>query len=101
MKKLFLALLLLAVPPALFAVSLAWDPNPTQDQVTGYNVYQDMGAGAPVKVGTTTATTFPLTVVPGVRLFFVTAFNATGESNPSNEVQVFGPAHPPTNVHIQ
>ena len=71
-----LALLLFAVSAHASTVTLAWDPNPAAEQVTGYSVYQDG-----VKVWSGPATTATVAnVAPGPHSFTATAVNLWGES---------------------
>ncbi len=101
MKKLFLTLILFfALIGTAFAnptanVTLEWDANSEIDLV-GYRLYESAisgqhiyGAGNEVlaiPVGTQTGT---ITVSgPGKRYYVLTAYNATDESGPSNEVSL-------------
>lgn len=69
--------------------TLSWDPNPSTDAVTSYNVYQASGTNtAFLKIGSTPVTTFQAAgLTNGVAYrWYVTAVNATGESTPSSTV---------------
>src|SRR5687767_233169 len=86
-----LVLLVLACLPSAFAqtVSVAWNPNGSEDAVTGYNLYYGVTGNAPNKIilGTQTSTTIS-GVQPALTYFFyVTAVNASGESDPSELVE--------------
>ena len=82
MKKILLVTAALLLGLALAAganaasVTLAWDPNPAAEQVTGYSVYQD---GAKVWSGAATTATLA-NVAPGAHAFTATASNLWGES---------------------
>jgi len=82
MKKLFCALALSAslLCSSVYAtdVKTVWDANRVEDQVIGYNIY-DNGS----KVGTTSSTTYTFQVVDGDHSFTVTAYNKNGESGQS------------------
>jgi hypothetical protein len=91
MKKLLilLPLLFLLSCSKTTAVSLTWDPNPAGDFVTSYKVYRVKGNNATL---VTTVTAPPATIdnyLSGNRtVFYVTAVNIAGESNPSSKVTV-------------
>jgi hypothetical protein len=85
---------LLSQAQAASLVRLAWDSN----GATGYRVYYGRSSGAYTSIldvgGSSTATITDLSV--GVTYFFVvTAYNAAGESSPSNEVSFKGIANEP------
>ena len=87
MRRMLLALVfaLLAVPAS--AVNLAWDAPASGPSPTGYRVKYGPMSGAwttTVDVGLTTTAHFDL--LPGPYFFIVVAYNAVGESSPSNEV---------------
>jgi hypothetical protein len=68
-------------PPGMHSVSLSWTEAQT---VTGFNVYRD---GA--QIGSPTQETYTdQQVASGQHAYYVTAFNADGESNPSDTVTV-------------
>lgn len=109
MKKLLITMLAAAFLSAgsLLAgtVSLAWDSNPSSDQVIRYSVYYlPPGATtftklADVLAPTTSYTTPSLSA--GTYSFRITASNATGESVPSNTVVTPStPPAAPTNLRI-
>lgn len=68
-------------------VTCAWDPNPEPD-VQGYILYWGTESGVYSSTATTTNTQVTASgLLPGTTYFFVvTAFNAYGESWPSNEI---------------
>lgn len=73
-------------------VTLQWSPSTGAD---GYYVYTDGAKGVAV-----TGTTSTVTVPAGAHSFFVTAYNAWGESQPSNTVTTPPLVTSPTNVKI-
>ena len=81
-----LLLLLAITATSLAAPMFVWEPSPLADEVEGYNPYQVSATGARTLIATTTATTHPVPFpIPAGRLeYIVTAFNARGESPPSN-----------------
>lgn len=93
MKKILFALFFLAVSVCADNVNLAWDASPTPG--VSYRVYQSVGTNTAFSVaretGTTTSAAFIVTVPTR---FYVTAFNANGESTGSNII-TFTPAPPP------
>jgi hypothetical protein len=85
------------------SVSLAWDPSPSQN-VDGYRLYYGPTPGAQtvfVAAGLNTSAT--VDVAPGRHYFVARAFNAAGESAPSNEVEYVqaAPVTTPTPVWEQ
>lgn len=70
-------------------VSINWEPNPAEDQVTSYNIYfSDQGEGNYMPVGSTEQTSFdyPGSSISGY--FRITAVNSNGESVPSASIRV-------------
>jgi hypothetical protein len=89
--KIQCAILLVAVA-ALSAraenVHFAWDPNPPQESVTNYVLFERVSTNYAV-VGQTSGTNYILTnVTPGIHIYAAKAQNAWGESLFSNEVTV-------------
>lgn len=95
MKKLFLALLLLASSAYADPISVAWDAvtldtagNPVT--ITGYKLYESSVAGTyTTAIGTIAqpATNYSFTENrPGKWYLVVTAYNDAGESGKSNEI---------------
>jgi len=69
-------------------VTLAWDPNPEPD-VDGYILYVGEETGVytdSLDIGNFTTGTVPGLTAGNTYYFVVTAYNAYGESDPSNEV---------------
>jgi hypothetical protein len=105
----FLALLILTASLASAAVkiSLVWDAptvSATSGEPAGYILYRKVIAGAEVTWtevarATAPATTLDVTTIGG-GTFALTAFNAAGESNRSNEVTVTGKPGVPLNVRV-
>lgn len=88
MKKLFALLTLLAFTASTFALSISWQPNPAEQQISNYKVYMATGTGEftlLANAGTNTAYTLP-NLTPGVYRFHVTAENLWGESPAGNTV---------------
>ena len=113
MKKRLLSIFVLLVAfmviaSSSFAASLlvTWNANDPAEGVTGYNIYDKVGTGLNVKVGTVSTTTFTIpSVVEGTHTVTVTAFDAAGnESPPSLPVSILvdtiAPTAP-TNLKIQ
>ena len=68
-------------------VSLAWDANPSEDNVTGYNIYRGASSGSYSlfkSLGVVTSAT--ISIGGGVWYLALTAVNANGESGFSNEI---------------
>lgn len=78
--------------PTISSVTLAWDASTTAD-VSGYRLWIGFAPGAetqPNDVGNTLTTTVQITT--GTTYYFVvTAYDATGESLPSNEAAYTAP----------
>ena len=88
-------------------ITLAWDPNNPNEQVSKYTVYQKIGSTynkiKDVQASACTATECRTTldgVTPGVYTYVVTASNAWGESGYSNEVTTPPAVSAPRNVII-
>jgi predicted anti-sigma-YlaC factor YlaD len=95
-----IAALALSAIAAAADVSLAWEPNNPPGTVAKFTVYEKV-AGVWVKKGETEGTTFTVTgLTAGLHTFAVTASNAWGESDRSNETTTPPPANPPTNLRI-
>jgi fibronectin type 3 domain-containing protein len=89
---------LIAVATVMQAANLtvAWNPNPSSDQVLKYSIYKADGlAGQFTKVADVTAgTSYTFTnIAPGVYRLYVTASNAWGESDASSTLET-PPAKP-------
>ena len=82
-----LALLLVLVSPTMAGeVKLVWDPNPPQDLVQAYIVYEHVDHKTYTPMATVTTNAVTLTGVPvGEHCYVVTASNFWGESVFSNE----------------
>jgi len=102
--KLILALLVAAGASIASAreITLAWDPNPTADQVTEYRVYELTGAGWAL-LGSTADTRWTIgDRDPGQYEFAVTAVNFWGESVRSDSTSTPpGLPTPPPGPHIE
>jgi hypothetical protein len=89
-----LALLLSAGLSMAHTVQLEWDPNPPGETVTGYKIYEKTASDTepPVitwkLIGQTAAnlTKASIEAPAGIHIYAVSAFNALGESERSNEV---------------
>lgn len=88
MKRAFYSIMAaLAAIASAAALTLTWDPNPAEDQVTSYQVYQATNVAGPYTlIGSTTNTSFTLPLPPGRYFFYVTASNFWTESSPSQTV---------------
>lgn len=105
MKKILLFLFLLI--PALFIptfayaadVGLIWDPNPPEEQVTEYCVYEQIGSNFELK-GCTPDTQITVSGVnPGKHTYVATAKNMWGESGKSDPWSSPPGASNPKNLH--
>lgn len=85
------------------SVVVYWDPNPPEDEVTGYHVYQSTNVLGPFDVvATTSGTNATVTNIDqGQYYFYVTASNFWGESRPSETVNTPDLADGVTNTHIK
>ena len=64
---------------------IAWDPNPPEEQILEYRIYERKGGSPPKLVGTTQTTQF----YPKKKgTFFVVGVNETGEGPPSEEIKL-------------
>ncbi len=95
-----LAILLTALTAQAATVSLAWDANPTNQQITKYTVYELTGTTWTKLQDAITTIADLANVVPGVHRYAVTATNILGESGRSNEVETPSAATPPANTRI-
>lgn len=88
MKKMsiFLILFLFSIC-ATFSLDLVWDPNPVNDLVTSYNVYEKTGTSSYKFFKNVTGTNWTLPkLTTGPHTFIVTAVNWAGESVKSDPV---------------
>ena len=72
-------------------LSLVWEPNAAGDNVTNYKVYYGNAPGAygtPIAVGTAPAYQFHIGSLPSPVYLALTAENAQGESDFSDEISV-------------
>lgn len=102
-KFLVVFLFLLVAMPAFAAtdINFSWDANP--DIIIGYRVYVaptpgghvfgEANAVAVIPSGTEIVTI--LDVVDGLQYWVLTAYNAYGESSPSNELSILIDSSPP------
>ena len=97
-----IVILLFSVTPT-FGDHLVWDAVVPDQCVDGYNVYYN---GVVVNVGK--VTTYNIDLLPldpcTLYTFEVTAFNAAGESDKSNDIQyvkVYNPPPIPGNVRVE
>lgn len=96
----FLVLLLLSSSALAEDLSLLWNANPAEDNVTEYRVYEKIGLSFNLLVATA-ATNVTLTNVPtGPHYYVVRAVNFYGESKDSN-VLLVGPPAAPTGLQKQ
>ncbi len=81
--------------------TLEWDPNPPEDFVTKYVVYEKLAPGW-TKLGEATTTEFTLPVAPGTHTYAVTAMNAAEmESERSNELTFTVTLPAPKNLKLK
>jgi hypothetical protein len=80
-------------------LTLVWDANPTDEQITGYNVFENVN-GTWVQVGSTDTTNFPLGNVVSKRTWAITATNYLAESVLSDPVSSPNAPGKPRNVKI-
>ncbi len=71
---------------------ITWTPNPVEQQITNYSVFEHVGTAFNV-LGSPTAPSFTTSVLsPGLHAFVVAAVNAAGLSSPNSaEVTVTVP----------
>jgi len=104
MKKLILILASLTACASLIAsnVTLTWDFNAPEENITSYKLYEIIDGTNVIKYvipGTNNIITLT-DVTPGKHEYFVTASNMWGESDPSNTVTTPAPATSPKAVKI-
>ncbi len=98
---------LLSLPAFAADHIVSWSPNPTNEQVSAYVLYEQMGNppvwSARQTLGGSVTTVTLLSVAPGWHTYSISASNAVGLSAMSQPVSAFVPAFPspPTNVIIQ
>lgn len=83
-------------------VTLSWDPNPAEELVSGYNVYESFNGGGFILRETVTEPTLDIVDPPsGLYNWKVSAVNIAGEGNQS--AAVAGPQLPsvPTNITVE
>lgn len=104
---LLVAFMVIASTSFAASILVTWNANDPAEGVTGYNIYDKVGSGATVKVGTVAAvTTFTIpSVVDGTHTVTVTAFDASGnESAPSDPASITVDTTAPTkpsNLRLQ
>ena len=105
MKAVMSVCLILAMATSAVALSLQWENNPPEDQVTTHTIYQSSSASGPfVKIGEVgscapPSCSFTLPALsPGIYYFRVTSSNLWGESAPSNIVSTPGQPNSPKNL---
>ncbi|WP_223066443.1 transglycosylase domain-containing protein [Paenibacillus caui] len=70
-------------------ITLSWNANPSEDQVTAYNIYySDHADGNYTLVGTTELTQFEYAGAPASGFIRITAVNVSGESSPSGSLSI-------------
>ncbi len=84
------------------AVTVSWDANPLNDAVDHYTVYWHVDLQDILSTTTTTNLSTRVTGLLPQRLyiFYVTASNAYGESDPSDKVPYAVKAQPPTGFSV-
>lgn len=114
MKKLLLAALIALVPVFAFAageITVAWDPNPVEENVEGYRVYWSQTSGTytqadRVEVLSPTVQATTPTLADGTWYLVATAYRGTAESGYSVELTAIIDANgnvsvsPPGNARI-
>ena len=66
---------------------LTWDPNAVEEGVTGYRVYQSQDGEGYQMISEVTGTQSTIDVEIGQYEWYVTAFNESQESGPSNSIR--------------
>lgn len=92
-----IALLLAALVAS--GAGLRWSPNPPDQQITNYFLYQATGTNDFVKTPVGTNTIYSLTVTSAMQ-FYLTAANVLGESPPTKIISVPAPATAPEGIVI-
>lgn len=97
MRKLLIIAAVVVLPALALAenITISWDQNPPEEQVTEYAVFQD---GVEVWAGPETSAT--LDVQPGAYTYTVRARNLWGESADSEPVSTPSPVSAPTAPRI-
>jgi len=100
--KTLLILLFFAVPCLGREVTIAWDANPPEENVTEYRVYiEDKTAPGKYDILTTVSSTTALIDIPnGLQTVRVTAFNGL-ESLPSDPLQIPNRPGKPQRLRIE
>jgi hypothetical protein len=92
-KCLVRAVVCVAVIGLARAVTLTWDPNPPEEQVTSYQVYQATNVAGPFsRVAVVTNETWTAPLPPGHYFWYVTASNFWTEGPASQTVSTPNPA---------
>lgn len=103
MKTLSSLLFLLLLSTSCFArdVTISWDANPPEDNVTEYRVYLEDKAivGKFDVIATVSDLSAVITIPNGLQTVFVTAFNGL-ESLPSDSLNIPNKPGKPTNLKI-
>lgn len=88
MKRIVYLFAVLATVLAASAVTLSWDPNPAEEDVIAYIIYQSTNVAGPyTAIATVTGTNAVLPLPPGRYFWYVVASNFWGlASLPSNTV---------------
>jgi hypothetical protein len=85
-------------------ILVSWDPNPVEQLVSEYKVYQSYNGGAFNLVGTVAAPDTSLEIVDplaGTYHWKVSAFNLAGEGNQSDPVGIADLPTVPTGVTVE
>jgi penicillin-binding protein len=70
-------------------VIISWDANPSQDQVTEYEIQYSLQSNGPfLKIATTDSTSYEYISFPINGWYRVVAINAKGSSSPSKSVYI-------------
>lgn len=86
--------LVLNYVPITDAITISWAPNPPQDAVTSYNVYEVYGGTNFVKLTSQTGLAYAMARQPGNHFYCLTAVNGDGES-PFSTVVSYAEVLPP------
>ena len=95
--KYLLPILILTAQLLAGTVTIAWDANPPEENVSGYRVhYGTVSRTYTEVVDVANVTTIALQLDPGVYFLNVLAYNAAGDSDFPEELVVTMPGAPPT-----
>jgi hypothetical protein len=102
MKSISLALALFTLPALAADHIITWSPNPPEQNILSYTLWEQLGASWTVITTVQTNTIALIGVTPGWHVYSLSSSNALGASQRSATNSAFVPifATPPTNIII-